>query len=60
VRDAAESVGVALFINARTDIFLKLEPAAHNRQALAEALRRAEAYAEAGADGFFVPGLTDA
>lgn len=60
VRDAADSAGVALFINARTDIFLKLEPTAHNRQALAEVLRRAEAYAEAGADGFFVPGLTDA
>lgn len=59
-RDAAESAGVPLFINARTDIFLKRDPADHNQGALEEALNRAEAYADAGADGFFVPGLADA
>ncbi len=59
-REAAEAAGISLFINARTDIFLKRDPADHDRGALEEALNRAEAYADAGADGFFVPGLTDA
>ena len=58
--EAANATGIPLFINARTDIFLKLEPAAHDAAELNQALRRAEAYAETGADGFFVPGLTDA
>ena len=46
-----------LFINARTDIYLKrlLEGEA----ALAEALRRAEFYRAAGADGIFVPFAND-
>lgn len=58
-REAAESVGVSLFINARTDVFLKLDPTDHTSEALDETLRRAEAYADAGANSFFVPGLTD-
>lgn len=48
------------FINARTDLFLK-EPDAEKHAGLVDqALERAEAYATAGASGFFVPGLTDA
>lgn len=46
------------FINARTDLFLQARPDEH--AALVEAaLARGRAYAEAGADGFFVPGLID-
>ena len=59
-REAADSVGVGLCINARTDIFLKLHPTAHDDSAVNEALRRATAYAEAGASGFFVPSLINA
>lgn len=47
-----------LFINARTDIFFKFAPEQH-KEHLQEALNRAEAYKAAGANGFFVPGLTN-
>jgi 2-methylisocitrate lyase-like PEP mutase family enzyme len=60
VRQAAESASVNLFINARTDIFLKLPAAEHREENIAHALERAKAYAEAGASGFFAPGLRDA
>jgi 2-methylisocitrate lyase-like PEP mutase family enzyme len=52
IRQAAEQKGIPLFINARTDIFLG------NGNDLDEALRRSQAYASAGASGYFVPGLT--
>jgi 2-methylisocitrate lyase-like PEP mutase family enzyme len=53
VRAAAQKAGVDLFINARTDVYLKnLVPA---EQALDETLRRARAIKDAGADGLFVP-----
>jgi 2-methylisocitrate lyase-like PEP mutase family enzyme len=60
IREAADRADVPLFINARTDIFLKLKPADHSDQHLEAALERAAAYAEAGANGFFAPGLRDA
>jgi 2-methylisocitrate lyase-like PEP mutase family enzyme len=60
VRHAAEAAGVALFINARTDIFLKAPVASHNDEHLAEALRRADIYAASGASGFFAAGLANA
>ncbi len=49
--------GGDLFINARTDVYLRGvgDPAAR----LDETLRRAAAYLAAGADGVFVPGVTD-
>lgn len=55
VRKAAAREGVALFINARTDVYLKrlAEPEA----AVAEVLRRAAIYRDAGADGLFAPGV---
>jgi 2-methylisocitrate lyase-like PEP mutase family enzyme len=57
IRNAAERAGVNLFINARTDVYLKqLVPA---EQAQAETLRRAKAIKEAGASGLFVPGLRE-
>ncbi|KXK07283.1 MAG: Methylisocitrate lyase [Acidobacteria bacterium OLB17] len=56
IREAAERSGVPLFINARTDIFLK-NHASYDEAHLAEAVERSKAYADAGADGFFAPGL---
>ena len=52
-RRAADRAGVTLFINARTDVYLKR--LAEGEAALAETLRRAELYRSAGADGLFVP-----
>ena len=57
VRDAAQKLGIHLFINARTDPFL-LKFGSPD-ECLNEAAKRAKAYADAGADGVFVPGLTD-
>jgi len=59
IREAADESSIPLFINARTDVFLKTYPAQHNESELDEALRRADAYAEAGASGLFAPGLRD-
>jgi 2-methylisocitrate lyase-like PEP mutase family enzyme len=57
-REAAESAGIRVVINARTDVFLAQvgEPA----KRLDEAVRRVNAYRAAGADCLFVPGVTDA
>jgi len=49
--------GRALFINARTDVYLA--QLATDQEAITECIRRLELYKEAGADGAFVPGLTD-
>lgn len=57
VRDAAQKLGIHLFINARTDPFL-LKFGSPD-ECLNDAVKRAKAYADAGADGIFVPGLTD-
>jgi 2-methylisocitrate lyase-like PEP mutase family enzyme len=57
LREAAEQTSIPLFINARTDVFLKSYPAAHDEAQLDEAVRRAVAYARSGASGFFAPGL---
>lgn len=59
-RAAAERSGVAFFINARTDVFFQRPAEAHDAGMVAQALERAQAYADAGADGLFVPGLADA
>ena len=59
IRDAAETVGIPLFINARTDVFLETYPAEHDENQLQQAIERAEAYAKAGASGLFAPGLRD-
>ncbi|WP_043466749.1 isocitrate lyase/phosphoenolpyruvate mutase family protein [Kitasatospora sp. MBT66] len=53
-RSAAEAAGLPeLLVNARTDVFL------FGLGGLDDVLVRAEAYAAAGADGLFVPGLLD-
>lgn len=55
-RQAATREGIDLFINARTDVWLRgLTPGREHD----ELVRREAAYRNAGASGFFVPGLTD-
>lgn len=54
--------GAGLFVNARTDLFLKRYRAgqdANDRALLPEALERAHAFSQAGAGSFFVPGVSD-
>lgn len=55
---AARAAAPVMFINARTDVFL-LAPASEHAALADEAIARAQAYAAAGADGVFVPGLAD-
>ncbi|MDX2705220.1 isocitrate lyase/phosphoenolpyruvate mutase family protein [Streptomyces sp. PA03-6a] len=52
-RRAADEAGVPLFVHARTDTFLR------GAGDLGETLERAAGYLAAGADGIFVPGVTD-
>lgn len=59
MRRACEAAGVNAFINARTDIFLKAPRDVHNDAMVEQAIARALAYADAGASGFFAPGLVD-
>lgn len=56
-RRTADEAGIPAFVNARTDVFLR-DPDA-GRAGLEEVLARADAYDASGADGVFVPGLTD-
>ena len=58
-RMAAIRAGSGIVINARTDLFLKEKDATQHAGLMSEALERAAAFAEAGADCFFVPGVTD-
>ncbi|KIC42330.1 phosphonomutase [Ruegeria sp. ANG-R] len=59
MRESCDATGIPAFINARTDIFLKAHPDTHDEAMLDDAMARAEAYADAGASGFFAPGLKD-
>ena len=60
VRESSDAQSIPLFVNARTDVFLPLDPAAHTEEHLEEAIQRSLAYADAGANGFFAPGLVSA
>jgi 2-methylisocitrate lyase-like PEP mutase family enzyme len=57
VKTAAVRTGVDLFVNVRTDVYLR--GLASGEQAVAETLARAASYRRAGADGLFVPALRD-
>ncbi|WP_406297480.1 isocitrate lyase/phosphoenolpyruvate mutase family protein [Embleya sp. NBC_00888] len=57
-RAAADAAGVPLFINARLDTYLRGVGDGPDER-LRETLDRATAYLAAGADGIFVPGVTD-
>jgi 2-methylisocitrate lyase-like PEP mutase family enzyme len=58
-RAAAEAAGIPYFINVRTDVFFGKSAALHDAAMVQAAAERAQAYADAGADGIFAPGLTD-
>ena len=58
-RQTADAANNRFFINARTDVFFQRPPEEHNDSMVVEAIERARAYAEAGADGVFAPGLAD-
>lgn len=57
-RRAGVRLGVELFVNARTDVYLRNLAPVERR--VEETVARAERYRAAGADGIFVPGVTDA
>lgn len=57
-REAAKHLGVELFINARTDVFLF--GIGTEEEQIEDALKRASLYVNAGADGIFVPGASSA
>jgi len=59
IRQASDEHGIPLFINARADVVLPLPTDQHTESQLAQLIERAQAYAEAGASGFFAPGLVN-
>jgi len=58
-RAAADELGILAFLNARTDVFFQTGPEHHDEGMLEAALERGRIYADAGADGLFVPRLAD-
>jgi 2-methylisocitrate lyase-like PEP mutase family enzyme len=56
-RRSATRAGVDLFINVRTDVYLRAM--AGGDGPVREVIRRAERYRSAGCDGIFVPGLVE-
>jgi len=56
-RRSATRAGVDLFINVRTDVYLRSMTSGDG--AVREVIRRAELYRAAGCDGIFVPGLVE-
>ncbi|HKE68360.1 MAG TPA: isocitrate lyase/phosphoenolpyruvate mutase family protein [Nocardioidaceae bacterium] len=56
-REAADALGVPLYVNARSDTYLAAVGPESGR--LAETLDRAAGFVAAGADGVFVPGVKD-
>ena len=59
VREACLAAKIPAFINARTDLFLKEADTSKHGGLVDEAIHRAKLYKNAGADGFFIPALTD-
>jgi 2-methylisocitrate lyase-like PEP mutase family enzyme len=59
IREVADESNIPVFINARTDVFLKTYPSIHTHEQLEEVIERANSYAKAGASGLFAPGLRD-
>jgi 2-methylisocitrate lyase-like PEP mutase family enzyme len=59
IREAADSLGIPVFINARTDLFLLGTDKTRHSALVDAAIERARAYQQAGCSGFFIPGLLD-
>lgn len=51
------AVGEEFFVNARTDLYLKVQD--HGDALVDEVIERGKAFADAGASGFFVPRMAD-
>ena len=58
-RAAADLAGVNAFINARIDVFFQAPKERHDAAMVEAALERVKAFAAAGADGAFVPGVVN-
>lgn len=58
IKKVASLEGVDIFVNARTDVYL--QDLVGDGEKVKETVSRAATYQDAGADGLFVPGLTDA
>jgi 2-methylisocitrate lyase-like PEP mutase family enzyme len=58
-RQTADAANIRFFINARTDVFFQRPPEQHDDAMVIETIERACAYAKAGADGLFAPGLAN-
>ena len=58
-RQTADAANVPFFINARTDVFFQRPSEQHDDAMIVETIKRTQAYADAGADGIFAPGLVD-
>ncbi|MGR3838184.1 MAG: isocitrate lyase/PEP mutase family protein [Cognatishimia sp.] len=58
-REAAGAFGVDLFINARTDLFLKESNRDWHAGLMPQVMERLDAYTVAGASGFFIPACVD-
>ena len=56
-RKSAEAAGIDYFINARCDLFFTKAADENPESLIKAAIERATAYGDAGATGFFVPGL---
>ena len=59
IEDLRKGVGDEFFINVRTDLFLKAKAEQHDAALADQAIERGKAYVDAGANGFFIPGLAD-
>jgi 2-methylisocitrate lyase-like PEP mutase family enzyme len=57
IRAIRQAVGNQFFINARTDLFLKTQT--YDDALIDQVVERGKAFADAGANGFFVPRLGD-
>jgi 2-methylisocitrate lyase-like PEP mutase family enzyme len=57
-RSAADAALPGFFINARTDVFFQKPAEEHSLAMVEEAIEHGRAYADAGADGLFVPFVT--
>jgi len=57
IRKISEAFDVPLFINARTDVYLRGKVFITEEEKLSETIRRGKAYIEAGADGVFAPAM---
>ncbi len=59
IKQTSDTLDLPLFINARTDLFLRESNPNNHQNLLEEAIERAHAYKEAGAECFFAPCLND-